>query len=106
MSARASLPVEVDDLTAQWFSDVLDREVTDATVIDRSSGTTGRARLALHGEAGVPASVFVKLPPFDEQQRALVDRTGMGVTEARFYRDPRARDPRAYPGSVVRRDRR
>ena len=98
MSARASLPVEVDDLTAQWFSDVLDREVTDATVLDRSSGTTGRARLALQGEAGVPASVFVKLPPFGEQQRALVDRTGMGVTEARFYRDLAREIPVRVPG--------
>ena len=82
-----ALPVEVDDLRARWFSDALQREVTQATVIDRSTGTTGRARVALLGEPGVPASVFVKLPPFGEQQRALVDRTGMGVTEARFYRD-------------------
>ncbi len=38
------LPVGLDDLTAQWFSQALDRHVTDATVVDRSSGTTGRAR--------------------------------------------------------------
>ena len=95
---RASLPVEVHDLTAQWFSDVFDREVAEATVIDRSSGTTGRARVALHGDAGVPASVFVKLPPFGEQQRALVDMTGMGVTEARFYRDLAREVPVRTPG--------
>ena len=87
MNARASLPVEVDDLTAQWFSEVFDREVAEATVLDRSTGTTGRARVALQGEDGTPANVFVKLPPFGEKQRALVDMTGMGVTEARFYRD-------------------
>ena len=56
-------------------------------MLDRSTGTTGRARVALVGEPGVPASVFVKLPPFGEQQRALVDHTGMGVAEARFHRD-------------------
>jgi hypothetical protein len=98
MSSRVSLPVEVDDLTAHWFSDVFDREVAEVTVIDRSSGTTGRARVALHGDAGVPASVFVKLPPFGEQQRALVDTTGMGVTEARFYRDLGRELPVRTPG--------
>jgi hypothetical protein len=87
VSRSPQLPTEVDHLDAAWFSEVLGREVSDVTVIDRSSGTTGRARVALHGDPGVPATVFVKLPPFDEQQRALVDQTGMGVAEARFYRD-------------------
>jgi aminoglycoside phosphotransferase (APT) family kinase protein len=87
VSSWARLPSEVEELDAPWFSRVLDRDVTDATVVARSTGTTGRARVVLAGEPGVPASVFVKLPPFDEQQRALVDHTGMGVAEARFYRD-------------------
>jgi len=87
VSGPLQLPKEVEDLDAQWFSQALGQEVTEATVVDRSSGTTGRARVALRGEPGIPASVFVKLPPFNEQQRALVDRTGMGVAEARFYRD-------------------
>jgi len=87
VSRRTKFPVEVDDLDAQWFSRVLDGHVTEATVVDRSSGTTGRARVTLRGEAHLPGSVFVKLPPFDERQRALVDQTGMGVAEARFYRD-------------------
>jgi aminoglycoside phosphotransferase (APT) family kinase protein len=80
------LPQDVEDLTAEWFAAALQREVTAATVVDRSSGTTGRALVRLAGD-DVPPSVFVKLPPFDEQQRALVDATGMGVAEARFYRD-------------------
>jgi hypothetical protein len=83
----ARFPIEVDDLSAAWFSSALQRDVADATVLDRSSGTTGRARIALRGEPGVPPTVFVKLPPFDEQQRAFVNQTGMGPTEARFYRD-------------------
>jgi hypothetical protein len=81
------LPVAVEELTADWFADVLVREVTEAVLVDSSSGTTGRARVALHGADDVPATVFVKLPPFTESQRDLVDRTGMGVAEARFYRD-------------------
>jgi hypothetical protein len=83
----AKFPIEVDDLTAAWFSTALQCEVADATVLDRSTGTTGRARVALQGEPGLPATVFVKLPPFDASQREFVQRTGMGPTEARFYRD-------------------
>lgn len=87
MSGTSKLPTEIEHLTSDWFSEVLGRDVVEATIVDRSSGTTGRARVALRGEPGLPESVFVKLPPFDEPQRALVDATGMGVAEARFYRD-------------------
>src|SRR5437763_16517374 len=44
------LPIDVADLTAEWFSAVLQREVHDAELLDRSSGTTGRAHVALAGE--------------------------------------------------------
>ena len=98
MTPDPRLPETVDDLTATWFARVLGREVTVATVVDRSSGTTGRARVELEGEPGLPASVFVKLPPFDERQRALVDQTGMGVAEARFYRDLAHEIPVRVPG--------
>ena len=67
-------------------------------MLDRSSGTTGRGRVALRGAPGVPETVFVKLPPFGEQQRALVDMTGMGVTEAGSYRDLSPRIPVRIPG--------
>ena len=87
VSGSSHLPREVEELTAAWFAGVLGREVSEATVVDRSTGTTGRARVALRGEPGVPATVFVKLPPFDEEQRRLVDMTGMGIAEARFYRE-------------------
>lgn len=94
----APFPQSVDDLTADWFTAVLDRDVTTATVVDRSSGTTGRARVALRGEPGLPETVFVKLPPVHERQRALVDKTGMGVAEARFYRDLAGELPIRVPG--------
>ncbi len=87
VNVLSKIPTEVAQLTAEWFSAALGRDVLEATVVERSSGTTGRARVALRGGSGLPASVFVKLPPFDAQQRALVDQTGMGVAEARFYRD-------------------
>ena len=92
------LPLDVDDLTAEWFGAVLGREVTGVEVLDRSSGTTGRARVALTGDPGVPASVFVKLAPFDERQRAFVTAVGMGVAEARFYRDLAPEIPVRIPG--------
>jgi len=94
------LPVEVDDLTPEWMSDAMDADVTSVTVLDRHSGTTGRAHLALTGHPSVPPSVFVKLAPFDAGQRKFVNRQGMGVAEARLYRDlaPELplRVPRAY----------
>jgi hypothetical protein len=98
MSVRAPIPKDVDDLTAAWFSAALGRDVTEATVIERSSGTTGRARVELRGRPDVPRTVFVKLAPFDERQRDLVDKTGMGVAEARFYRDLAGEVPVRVPG--------
>jgi hypothetical protein len=80
------LPVEVDDCTAAFFTDALDTTVESAKLLDKSSGTTGRARFALTGEK-VPATVFVKLAPFEARQRKFVEQVGMGVAEARFYRD-------------------
>ncbi len=81
------LPLDVDDLTPAWFTTALGRDVRHAEVLDRSSGTTGRARIALTGAPDVPPTVFVKLSPFDERQRKFVTSVGMGVAEARFYRD-------------------
>jgi hypothetical protein len=76
-----NLPEDVEDLTPAWFADVLGVDVTAATIADANSGTTGRARVLLSGDDSVPASVFVKLPPFDDHQRKLVDMTGVMVLE-------------------------
>jgi len=92
------IPVDVDELTAEWFSAVLGSEVTEATVLEASSGTTGRARVQLRGATSLPPTVFVKLRPTDEMQQLLVDLTGMGVAEARFYRDVAAEVPVRVPG--------
>ena len=81
------LPLDVADLTAEWFTEILGRDVDTVDLLDHHSGTTGRAHVALRGGPGVPATLFVKLAPFDEKQRAFVTMVGMGVTEARFYRD-------------------
>ena len=81
------LPLEVDDLTPEWMSDAMDADVDTVTVLDRHSGTTGRAHLALTGDASIPPTVFVKLAPFDGGQRKFVNEQGMGIAEARLYRD-------------------
>ena len=92
------LPVEVDELTPAWLSEAMDAEVTSVTVLDRHSGTTGRAHLALTGDPSLPATLFAKLAPFDAQQRAFVNMPGMGVAEARLYRDLAPELPVRVPG--------
>lgn len=97
MTARApALPTELTELTPAWLSAVLGCAVDGVEVLDSHSGTTGRARLALRG-AGSPASVFVKLSPFDAEQRRFVDATGMGVREAHLYRDLATELPMRVP---------
>ena len=64
-----SIPVEVEELTADWFTQVVQScsrgAVIDAVeVIDTSSGTTGRARVGLTStDERIPSTVFVKLRP-------------------------------------------
>jgi hypothetical protein len=91
-------------VTAGWLTEALrasfpDVEVAGIATLDQHSGTTGRLRLALRyapGPAG-PATVFVKLPPFDESQRRMVAATDMGRREARFYEGPAAEVPLRIP---------
>ncbi|MDQ1519614.1 MAG: hypothetical protein QOI55_687 [Actinomycetota bacterium] len=86
MAAHA-IPVELDDVTPAWLAAVLARDVGDVQVVDLHSGTTGRARIVVTDAGGATEPLFVKLAPFDERQRRFVDAVGLGVAEARFYRD-------------------
>jgi Ecdysteroid kinase-like family len=79
------IPAEVADLTAEWFSQVLNTDVAAADVIDAHSGTTGRALVRLTAKGAVPDTLFVKLQPFTEDQRELIRQVGLGVAEARVY---------------------
>ncbi|HEY8216005.1 MAG TPA: phosphotransferase [Acidimicrobiia bacterium] len=94
-----TIPLDVADATPQWLSRVLGVTVTGVEVIDAHSGTTGRARLALEydEEPAGPTTVFLKLAPFDERQRRFVDTVGLGVAEARFYRDVAGEVPVRVP---------
>jgi aminoglycoside phosphotransferase (APT) family kinase protein len=91
-----TIPTERAELTPAWLSAALGKGVDEVKVLDSHSGTTGRVRLALRG-ASLPASVFVKLAPFDAEQRKLVDATQMGVREAHLYRDLAAELPMRVP---------
>ncbi len=79
------IPSEVGELTAGWFSRVLDCDVSAVDVIDAHSGTTGRARVRLTAGSAVPETLFVKLQPFAQDQRELIRQVGLGVAEARVY---------------------
>ncbi len=101
---NVSIPDRPEAITPDWLSEALAKslpgvEVAKVEVVDRHSGTTGRARLRLayaSGSAG-PETVFLKLPPFTESQRALVAATDMGRREARFYATLAAETPVRVP---------
>jgi aminoglycoside/choline kinase family phosphotransferase len=78
------IPATTDELDASWFSAVLETPVTRVELLDAHSGTTGRARIGLTG-GDAPSSVFVKLAPFNPEQRAFLRKIGLGVAEARLY---------------------
>jgi hypothetical protein len=80
-----SIPLEVDQLTPAWFTEVLETDVRAVEVVDAHSGTTGRAKVKVDSGGVLPDTLFCKLAPFDVKQRAFIDTTGIGVMEGRFY---------------------
>jgi len=97
-----ALPATPEAITAGWLARVLDVPVESVEVLERHSGTTGRALLRVVWGGGVqrPGRLFAKLPPPDAVQARMVSSTDMGRREARFYAGlaPGApvRVPRAY----------
>jgi len=79
-----TIPSTVSEITPAWLSAALDADVAAVEVLDAHSGTTGRARIGVRG-AGVPETLFVKLQPFEEDQRAFLRMVGLGVAEAKLY---------------------
>lgn len=80
-----TIPSAVDELTPEWFTEVLNTRVDDVHILDAHSGTTGRALVGLTASSEVPETVFVKLQPFAEEQRRFLRQIGLGVAEARLY---------------------
>jgi thiamine kinase-like enzyme len=90
--STAPLPDSPEQISTDWLTSALSRSfpgarVSSVEVADWSAGTTGRARLAVayDGDTTAPRSIFVKLPPTDELQQAMVRFTGMGRREVLFY---------------------
>jgi len=102
----SDLPRTPEAITAEWLSVALgtDRGARAEAVelVDRHSGTTGRALLRVRwsGEADLPERVFAKLPPVDDTQRRMVGATDMGRREARFYADLAPRVPVRVPSTL------
>src|SRR6478736_559262 len=95
-----TIPAGVEDLTAAWFSEILDSPVGSVEILDAHSGTTGRARVGLAASSDLPATVFVKLAPFAPEQRKFLRQIGLGISEARLYAnvgdEPPIRAPRVW----------
>jgi hypothetical protein len=81
----AVIPASVDELTPAWLSAALGADVDAVEVVDAHSGTTCRAKVRIRTAADLPETLFVKLQPFDERQRAFLRMVGLGVAEAKFY---------------------
>lgn len=103
-TAHTPLPDRPEAISPDWLSEVLATslpgvEVAGVEVVDRHSGTTGRARLRLRYASGAkgPETIFAKLPPFDDAQRELVAMTDMGRREARFYAELAPETPVRVP---------
>lgn len=105
--AEPGIPMTPSEITSEWITRALASrfpgvECTDLDIVGHHAGTTGRARLraAYARDVGAPASIFAKLPPPDPTQRAIVQATGMGWKEARFYAEVADQVPVRVPGPL------
>jgi thiamine kinase-like enzyme len=98
-----TIPTTVDEVTPAWLSQTLDADIAAVEVLDAHSGTTGRARIGIQTTADLPESLFVKLQPFDDEQKAFLAMIGLGVSEAKFYAavgdEVPVRSPKAWHAS-------
>ncbi len=95
------IPVRAEDINASWLSESLGEQVDACELESTHEGTTGRAVIWIeHNSQSLPARLFVKLPPTNVDQQAFVMEAGMGMREARFYRELggelSVRTPRCY----------
>lgn len=48
------IPLEIADLTAEFFEEAFQARVDATVLVDHNTGTTGRARFRLSGDATLP----------------------------------------------------
>lgn len=80
-----TIPSSVEQVTAGWLSEALEEDIQDVSILDAHSGTTGRAKIQITTQAELPETLFVKLQPFDQEQRDFLAMIGLGVSEAKLY---------------------
>ncbi len=91
------------DLTADWLSAALGREVTEVGAAPVGTGQMGACyRLQITGEPGLPATMLAKLPTADAAARSFLH--GSYAIEVTFYRELlpslRVRAPEAYYAAI------
>jgi len=95
------IPTTPQAISSEWLAHVLGEPVSAVRLVDANAGTTGRAVVDIDTDTGasgaLPSRLFVKLPPTDPMQQAFVTSTGMGRTEARFYRELSGEVPLRVP---------
>ena len=101
-----TIPTTVDDVTADWMSDVLGRPVTDldATLIGAGIGVSSAVyRCRLEGE-GCPGQVVVKMPALDPAAVFTSTVLRMYIREVGFFArlapDSPIRVPQGYHAAV------
>jgi hypothetical protein len=77
------LPLQPDQVTAEWLSHALGAAVDRAEIVDVILGTSTKIRVRLGGEATLPETLIVK-GGFEAHSPALKE---MYANEAAFYRD-------------------
>lgn len=91
----------VDELDAWAIERLLGKHVARVEVVERTDGTTQRARLRLTGEGDLPRSVFVKLSPIAPTIRFFTNLANLGSIEIGFYRDIRPGLPIDAPQAIA-----
>ncbi|MEV5652621.1 aminoglycoside phosphotransferase family protein [Nocardia sp. NPDC052254] len=83
------IPLRVRDVTAPWLAGALGvpGDAIDAVrILGQDSGTAARARIAVSSDAGLPATLFLKLMPRNYLQHVLMNVFRLGVREVLAYR--------------------
>lgn len=91
----SKLPCSISAITPEWLTDVLQIHVQGVQVksvepLGEVSGTTTHARIALTynevgNKAGLPSSMFLKLPPREFATKVFVSLFDLARNETRFY---------------------
>jgi len=109
LAASGDIPWSLAELSPRWLTSALQDlfpgvEVVSLSHLDRHSGTSSRARIALdyaaRGDGDPPPTMFVKIAPTAYAQRLLSTVVGLGRNEVELYRHVGAelpvRVPRVY----------